>query len=100
MPKIAMKTNVLSAFSFCLLLSVSAYAQHNTTTEQEARRQTRAQKIEKSKTELKEIGQDVKEKAKVVGEVVSTEAQKAAEAIERKAEERKAKRGTARRDTV
>ncbi|GAB3644046.1 hypothetical protein GCM10027423_46830 [Spirosoma arcticum] len=83
------------------MLSVSAYAQHSTTTtEQEARRQARTQKIEKSKTELKEIGQDVKEKAKVVGEVVSTEAQKAAEAIERKAEERKTKRGTARRDTL
>ncbi|WP_461054292.1 hypothetical protein [Spirosoma arcticum] len=96
-----MRTNVLSALSFCLLLSVSAYAQHSTTTtEQEARRQARTQKIEKSKTELKEIGQDVKEKAKVVGEVVSTEAQKAAEAIERKAEERKTKRGTARRDTL
>lgn len=84
-----------------MLLTISAYAQHSTTAaEQEARRQTRTQKIERSKTELKEIGQDVKEKAKVVGEVVSTEAQKAAEAIERKAEERKAKRGTARRDTL
>ena len=84
-----------------MLLTVSACAQDNTTaTEREARRQTRAQKIEKSKGELKEIGQDVKEKAKVVGEVVSTEAQKAAEAIERKAEERKAKRSTTRRDTL
>ena len=101
MPKIAMKTNVLSAFALSLLLTASACAQDNTTAaEREARRQTRAQKIEKSKTELKEIGQDVKEKAKVVGEAVSTEAQKAAEAIERKAEERKVKRGTARRDTV
>lgn len=71
-----------------------------TANEQEARRQARAQKIEKSKVELKEIGQDVREKAKVVGEAVSTEAQKPAEAIERKAEEKRAKRGTARRDTV
>lgn len=96
-----MKTNIVSAFALSMLLSVSAYAQDNTTAaERESRRQSRTQKIEKSKGELKEIGQDVKEKAKVVGEVVSTEAQKAAEAIERKAEERRAKRGTTRRDTV
>ena len=98
-----MKTTVLSVFAFSMLLTVSAYAQSKPT-EVEARRevdrQVRAQKIEKSKAELKEIGQDVKEKAKVVGEAVSTEAKKAGETIERKVEERKAKRSTTRRDTL
>ncbi len=92
-----MQTNVLSAFAFSALLTVSACAQDNTTA---AEREARRQKIEKTKVELKEIGQDVKEKAKVVGEVMSTEAKKAGDAIDRKVEERRAKRGTARRDTV
>ena len=99
--KKVMKTNVLIGFAFSVLLTVSAYAQDTTTTaEQDARRQVRAQKIEKSKTELKEIGQEVKEKAKVVGETVGTEAKKVGETIDRKVEERKAKRGTARRNTL
>lgn len=96
-----MKTNVLTGFALAVLVTVSAHAQSKpTAAEQEARRQTRDQKIERTKAELKEMGQDVKEKAKVVGEAVSTEAQKAAGAIERKAEEKRAKRGTTRRDTV
>lgn len=96
-----MKTTLLSGFAFSMLLTVNACAQDTTTSaEQEARRQVRAQKIERSKAELTEIGQDVKEKAKVVGETVSTEAKKAAEAIDRKVEKRRAKRGTARRDTL
>lgn len=96
-----MKTTVLSVFAFSMLLTVSAYAQSKPTeARREADRQVRAQKIEKSKAELKEIGQDVKEKAKVVGEAVSTEAKKAGETIDRKVEERRAKRGTARRDTL
>lgn len=92
-----MKTSVLSTLACSILLTVSAFAQSKPA---EASRKTREQKIERTKVELKEIGQDVKEKAKVVGKVVSTEAEKAAEAIDRKAEERKAKRSTARRDTL
>lgn len=96
-----MKTNALNALALSMLLTISAYAQSKPTqAEREADRQTRDQKIERTKVELKEMGQDVKEKAKVVGEAVSTEAQKAAAAIERKAEEKRAKRGTARRDTL
>ena len=96
-----MKTNVLTGILLAMLLTVSAHAQSQSAeAKRGADRLTRDQKIERTKGELKEIGQDVKEKAKVVGEAISTEAQKAAAAIERKAEERKAKRGTARRDTV
>ena len=95
-----MKTNVLSAFTLCMMLSVGAYAQSSSTpSEREASRRVREQKIERSKGELKEMGQDAKEKAKVVGKAVSTEAKKAGETIDRKAGERKAKRA-ARRDTV
>lgn len=96
-----MKTIVLSTLTFSILLTVSAYAQNKPAAAgRETDQQVRTQKIEKSKAELKEIGRDVKEKAKVVGKAVSAEAQKAGEAIDRKVEERKAKRGTARRDTV
>ena len=96
-----MKTNALNALALSILLTISAHAQSKSAeARREADRQTRDQKIERTKGELKEIGQDVKEKAKVVGEAVSTEAQKAAAAIERRAEERRVKRGTARRDTV
>lgn len=84
-----------------MLLTISAHAQSKPAeARREADRQTRDQKIERTKAELKEMGQDVKEKAQVVGEAVSTEAQKAAAAIERKAEEKRAKRGTTRRDTL
>ena len=96
-----MKTNVLSVLALGIMLSVSAYAQSSpTAAERKASRQVREQKIERSKGELKEMGQDAKEKAKVVGKAVSTEAKRAGETINRKAEERRAKRGTARRDTV
>lgn len=95
-----MKTNVLSAFALIMLLTVSAYAQDNTTAaDREARRQVRTQKIERSKGELKEMGEDVKKDAKVVGKAVGTEAKKVGKAVDQKVEERKAKRA-ARRDTL
>ena len=95
-----MKTNVLSAFALCMLLSVSAYAQTNTTAaDREAGRQVREQKIERSKGELKEMGQDVKKEAKVVGKAVSTEAKKVGRAVDTKVQERKARRA-AKRDSL
>lgn len=87
-------------FSAAMLLTINTYGQDKpTTAERESRRQVRAQKIEKSKAELKEVGQAVKEKAVVLGKAVGTEAEKAADAIDRKVEERKAKR-RAGRDTL
>jgi uncharacterized membrane protein YukC len=107
-----MKKILMSAVALVLFCTAGAYAQSTTTeAEREARREARAQKIENSKKELREAGQKVgtvatelgretKEKAKVVGKKVGTEAEKASEVIERKADDRKAKRGTTRRDTI
>ena len=107
-----MRKTLLSAVVLALFCTAGAYAQSTTTeAEREARRQTRAQKIENSKGELKEAGQKVgsaatelgretKEKAKVVGKKVGSEAEKASETIERKVDDRKARRGTAKRDTI
>lgn len=92
-----MRTGILSAVAGSILLTVSAFAQSKPA---DASHKTCEQKIERTKVELKEIGRNVKEKAKVVGKAVGTEAEKAGEAIDRKVYERKAKRGTVRRGTV
>lgn len=96
-----MKTNLLSTLAVGMLITVSAHAQDNTTSaEREARRQVRQQKIENSKGELKEMGKKVGTEATELGRETKEKAKKAGDAIERKVDERKAKRGTARRDTL
>jgi biopolymer transport protein ExbB/TolQ len=117
--KNVMKANVLSVLALGVLLSVNTYAQvspspsDTSAAAREARKEIRKQKVENSKGELKEIGQDVekgakkaarktKEEAKEVGVAARKGAAKAGDAIDRKVEarnERKARRA-AKRDTT
>ncbi|MFD2936398.1 hypothetical protein [Spirosoma flavum] len=77
-----MKTKLVSAFAFTLLLSVGAYAQDSTAmSKKEIRQQERAERKARVKDDLKNAGQNVKEKAKVADEAVSKEAKKVGTAV-------------------
>lgn len=96
-----MKTNLLSVLVLGMLITGRAYGQDNSTAaDREARRQARQRKIENSKGELKEMGQKVGAEATELGRETKEKARKAGDAIEHKVDERKAKRGTARQDTL
>jgi hypothetical protein len=107
-----MKTKLLSVFALASLLTVSAYAQDNTAaSKKELRKQARAQKVANTKADVKEagqkvgdaaekVGEEVKKDAKVVGKAVNKGVDKAGYAIQNEADKLKAKRDSARRDTL
>jgi hypothetical protein len=122
-----MKSNLVGALSLMLFLSISAYAQDTTAamSKKELRRQERAERKARVKSDLKnagqrvgdaatELGQGAKENAKEAGQKISTGAKKAGAAIDRgvdkagnaiqsEADKLKAKRDSAqaaKRDTL
>lgn len=114
-----MKSKLVSAIALVLLLTAGAYAQDTTAaTKKEMRRQERAERKARVKSNLKEaghnigdaasdVGQGAKETAKdagtaigtgakKVGSAVSTGVDKAGNAIENEADKLKAKRDSSR----
>ena len=77
-----MKTKLLSAIALALFFSIGAYAQDSTAlSKKEIRQQERAERKARVKDDLKNAGQNVKEKAKVADEAVSKEAKKVGAAV-------------------
>lgn len=77
-----MKTKLLGALSFVLMLAISAPAQDTTTLgEKEIRQQERTERRDQLKEDLQNAGQSIGEAASTVGERVKEKAKVAGEAI-------------------
>ena len=118
-----MKTKLISAWAFVLLLTASAYAQDTTSlNNKDLRQQERIERKARVKEELQnagqqisetasDVGQGAKQKAKIageaikegagkVGEAVKTGWEKATDAIEREGDKLKARRDSVRAKKV